>query len=182
MRDSPSPTDWPPLDGRSFVLSEEFGLTLVDLVGRLASNYPHMDFSDAVANVFEWFDGRLRDDPMFLGPPRFPTREAFLAYLRQAVWNAARLTERQRKRHHFVTALPRNQAIIVREIDPEECAELLDAVEHLEEPHKTVFHRYFFDEEDLGVLASAYDLTEDEIYDLYTEAIDVLRAMLLPGQ
>jgi DNA-directed RNA polymerase specialized sigma24 family protein len=137
-----------------------------------------MDFTDAVANVFAWFDGKLSVDPGFISVVKFPTHGSFLAYLRQATWNAARLTERERKRHQHIESLPDGPGIIVRQVQPEELSLLLEAVDSLDEPHKTIFHRYFVDEENLDMLASTYGLSEQQIYDIYTEAVDILAERL----
>ena len=151
---------------------------LVDLVSKLAKRYPKMDFTDAVANVFTWFDRKLSNNRRFINSRRFPTYSAFKAYLRQAVWNAALLTERERRRYKHITALAEEQAIVVHEISIEERTILLEMVEKLSEPHKTIFHQYFFDEEDLPMLASTYDLHEAQVYQLYVEAVDMLAALL----
>ena len=89
---------WPPADGRAYIRSEHFAHLLVDLAGSLAARYSGMDFTDAVAQVFAWFDGKLAEDPRFINRRRFRTEGALRAYLRQALWNAARLAERRRKR------------------------------------------------------------------------------------
>jgi hypothetical protein len=174
---NPSP-EWPPRDGREFIRSEAFGYILIAVVTYLARKYRNMDFTDAVANVFAWFDHKLSEDPAFISAVKFPTQGSFLAYLRQATWNAARLAERERKRHRQVGPLPDGRGIIVREVDPEELSLLLEAVDSLPEPHKTIFHRYFMDEEDLSMLGSIYDLTEEQIYDIYSEATDLLAEKL----
>jgi len=165
---------WPPADGRKFIHSDLFGKMLVGLVSELAKSYPNMDFTDAVANVFTWFDRKLSRNRRFINPRRFPTVASFVAYLRQAVWNAARLTERERRRDKRIEAPRDDRPIVIREMTPEERAELLEVVEALPEPHKTVFHRFFFDEEDLSVLASTYSLSEEQVRRVYEEAVDML--------
>ena len=175
-RNEPAP--WPPDDGEAFIRTERFGALLVDLVVHLAQKYPRMDFADAVAKVFTWLDTKLVADPQFINSLRFPRPESFVAYLRQAVWNAARLAERERRRHNEIKALPRGQDMIVREVSPEELSELIEAVESLLEPHKTVFHQYFFDEVPFSAIASIYNLTEEDVRDKYIEAVDMLRERL----
>jgi len=169
---------WPPQDGKKFIRSDEFGRILISLVRQFIYRYPQMDFTDAVAHVFTWFDKKLSLNRRFINARRFPTATAFTAYLKQSIWNAALLTQRERSRSRHIEAPSGQQLPVVRIIDPEERANVLEAVEALPEPHKTVFHYYFFDEGDLRMLASVIDRTEAEIYRLYEEAIDMLMEQL----
>ena len=57
-------------------------------------------------------------------------------------------------------------------------AELHEAIDSIPEPHRTVFDRYFFDEEDLSTIASIYNLSEERAQTLYAEAIDMLASRL----
>jgi hypothetical protein len=169
---------WPPQDGKEFIRSNEFGKILISLVRQFTYRYPQMDFTDAVAHVFTWFDKKLSINRRFINSRRFPTVAAFRAYVRQSIWNAALITQRERQRHKQIEAPSGRQALIVRVIDPEERAMALEAVESLPEPHKTVFNSFFFDEQDLCMLASIIDRTEAEIHQLYVEAVDMLRDQL----
>lgn len=153
-----------------------FGVMLVELTSHLAARYPDMDFTDAVAQVFVWFDRKVSENRRFINSRRFPTISAFLAYLRQAVWNAARLTMRQRRRRQAVEALPVDRPIASSAMGADERVELLEMVEALPEPHKTVFHKFFFDEEDLAMIASILNLTESRVERLFEEAVDMLAA------
>ena len=63
MTEEEAETRWPPDDGRRLIRSEYFGELLVGLVGQLSVRYPHMDFTDAVAQVFAWLDAKLARDP-----------------------------------------------------------------------------------------------------------------------
>jgi DNA-directed RNA polymerase specialized sigma24 family protein len=160
----------------AYARSPEFGEALLDLANQLAARYPYMDFSDAVAHVFTWLDGRLEREPGFVSAKRFPTLSAFRAYLRQAVWNAARLAERKRQRHEPIEALPADRPIARQELGPEERSSLLGLVGTLQEPHKSIFVRYFLEEEELSSLAAAYGCTEGEVRCLYEEAVDRIAA------
>ncbi len=171
-----SPAKWPPKDGKKFIRSEGFGLMLVELTTDLASRYPRLDFSDAVAHVFAWFDRKLSKNRRFINTRRFPTVAAFKAYLRQAVWNAARLAMRQRRQREAIEALPIDQPIVSKEMRPDDRLQLIEMVEGLPEPHKTVFHKFFFDEENLAMIASILNLTEARVEQLYEEAVDMLAA------
>ena len=165
---------WPPENGRDFVRSDDFGRMIVALTRDLAARYPTMDFTDAVAHVFMWFDGKLSMNRRFINPRRFPTQQSFQAYLRQAVWNAARLAERTRKRRQDIEALPINRPIVSAPMGPESRVQLLEMVEGLSEPHKTVFYKLFFDEEDVAMIASILGFTEEHVHRLFEEAVDML--------
>ncbi len=172
-------SNWPPDSGKQFIRSDTFAQMLLFLVKGLASKYPKMDFSDAVAQVFTWFDKKLSHNSRFINRRRFPSVNAFEAYLRQCVWNSARLTERVRKRQQRLEALKVDEEIVAHETTTEELAILSEAVDLLSEPHKTIFCRLFFDEEDVHTIASILNRTQKEIIQLYEEAIDLLGEELL---
>src|SRR5262245_10654451 len=100
---------WPPSGGLEFARSREFGELLIETGNQLAKKYPRIDFTDAVAHVDQWLDGRLVKEPDFLNLARFPTLSAFRAYVKQAVWNAGRIAARKRKRNEPLEALPVNE-------------------------------------------------------------------------
>lgn len=165
---------WPPQDGKQFVHSDGFGALLLDVVSNLSDKYPKIDFTDATAIVFAWFDGKLAKNRRFINSRRFPTLSAFRAYVKQSVWNAGRLTERQRSRRSSVEAVSVDDSIAVVSLTAEERTALLDQADRLPYPHKDVFERAFFNEEDLSFIASVLGKSEDEIHQLYEEAIDML--------
>ncbi len=165
---------WPPENGKTFIRSSVFGVMIVELTHQLARRYPKMDFTDAVAQVFAWFDLKLSENRRFINARRFPTIGAFRAYLRQCLWNSARLAMRKRHRRETIEALPADQPIISTEMRAEDRVQLLEMVDGLPEPHKTVFHKFFFDEEDLAMIASILDLTEEQAQRIYEEAVDML--------
>jgi hypothetical protein len=169
-----SSEEWPPSDGGDFIRSDEFARTLVDLAVYLGRRYPHMDFTDAVAHVFAWFDGKLAKDSDFISRERFRTRNAFLAYLRQALWNAGRLAERRRKQRKKIESLPTDEQIVDRRLSPEEIAYLIEKKEALPEPHRTVLWRLFFEEDDPPMIAATLGLTVEEVLRIYEEALDML--------
>jgi hypothetical protein len=163
---------WPPSDGRGFVRSEEFGLPLLEIAEILAERYRQMDFTDGVAQIFTWFESRLKREPDFFNERRFPTITSFKAYLRQALWNAARLAERKRANRQRIEALSAARPITSRDLQLNERDQLLDLVQQLSEPHKTIFTRYFFDEEEPQTIASSYGYTEKDVLRIYIEAVD----------
>jgi hypothetical protein len=168
---------WPPTDGRAFICSDSFGRLLLRLTSELAARYTAMDFTDAVAHVFVWFDQKLEAEPHFISDRRFPTLGAFSAYLRQAIWNAARLAERERRRRERIQALPADRPIVCEEPSPQELAALLETVDRLPEPHRTIFDKIFFEEDkSVAMLAAVLARSDEEIVSIYEEAIDMLGA------
>jgi hypothetical protein len=165
---------WPPVNGKEYIKSEAFGRLLVRLTTELAQHYSYMDFTDAVAMVFAWFDQKLKTNRRFINKRRFSSEKAFIAYLKQAIWNAARLTERQRIREHQVNALSADQVLLYEEASPEELSKLHEIVEKLPDPHKTVFQRFFFEEDDPVMIASILDMSESQVHSLFEEATDML--------
>ncbi len=163
---------WPPPDGKAFVHSERFGDLLLQIVRELETKYPHIDFTDATAIVFAWFDGKLAKNRRFINPDRFPTPSSFRAYVKQSVWNAGRLSERQRSRQPEVEELPVDDSIAIETLTAEERASLMEKADTLPFPEKDVFERIFFDEEDVAMVASVLGKTEAEIHRIYDAAID----------
>lgn len=166
--------DWPPPNARAFVRSEDFGRLVLETVGALAGRYPQMDFSDAAAHIFAWFDGKTSKNRRFINSRRFPTLSSFKAYVRQSAFNAGRLAARQRQQRARIESLPPDEPIAAGQLSAEQRALLQDQADKLPEPHKSVFERKFFDEEDCAMIASILGKTEREIHRLYEEAIDLL--------
>lgn len=171
---------WPPHNGREFIRSEAFAQTLLSLVKELAAHYPRMDFTDAVALLFEWFDHKLSKNRSFINSTRFRTENAFRAYVKQALWRYALLAERQRQRHEDLTTRVVTRQTISSQATPEELESVREAVVSLPEPHRTVFLRLFLDEEDPSIIADALNLTPRMVSELYEDAVDLLQARLFP--
>jgi hypothetical protein len=170
---------WPPQDGKGFIRGESFGSLLVEIATDLAVRYPDRDFSDAVAQVFVWFDGTLARNRRFINTRRFPTFAAFQAYVRQAVWNAARMADRTRRRRQEIEVPPLDEPIASRELGPEERVQLREMVDRLPEPHLTIFLKVFFDEENPAWIASTQGqgFTGDQVQRIFEEAVDMLGDM-----
>ena len=165
---------WPPQKGKDFIRSDAFGKMLVELVNYLSHYYPRKDFTDAIALVYVWFDNKLSKNRRFINKRRFPTINMFKAYLRQAVWNASRATERRRARQLEIET-PTSDYPITRHISsPEEQASIAECVDKLPETHKTVFSYFFFQEVDPSMICSILSRSESEIHSLYQEALDML--------
>lgn len=173
---TPRPSEpWPPPNGIDFVRSNAFGRLLVDIVSDHTRRYPRLDFSDAVAVVFDWFDRKLKQNRRFINARRFPSLRSFQAYLRQAVWNAALQAEKKRQRREQVVPLPIDRFSSPGRVDPAKLDKILESVDALPEPHKTVFHRFFLDEDDPALIAGSLGLSEEEFWAAYEEAIDMLK-------
>jgi hypothetical protein len=165
---------WPPEDGREFIRSNAFGEMLLELASTLAAREKSLDFSDAVAQVFVWFDRTLSRNRRFINERRFPSRDSFKAYLKQALYNAGLLAERRRRREGFIEELSDDLPIASTAMGPEQRVEFLDLLDSLPEPHKTIFYRLAFENEDPALVASIHDLSEEEVYRLYEEAVDMV--------
>ncbi len=170
--------DWPPKNGRAFVRSDEFGRMLISEVERLAHLRRDLDFVDAVATAYEWFTRRLNRNGHFINKRRFPTEARFRAYLRQALFNAARMARRKRDKGEELSAVPADHQIVDgSELSLEERDKLLQLVDQLEEPSKSIFEGVFFGENELHLVAGALGLNEDEGSRIYEEALDELEKL-----
>lgn len=169
-----NPMSWPPPNAKEFVRSEAFGQLVLEAVDGLARRYPQMDFTDAAAHLFSWFDAKTSKNRRFINSRRFPTISSFKAYLRQSAFNAGRLAARERQLHARIESLSADEPIASGQLSAEQLATLQDQAEKLPEPHKSIFERKFFDEEDCSIIASILGKTEREIHRLYEEAIDLL--------
>jgi hypothetical protein len=168
---------WPPPNGKKFIESEDFGALVVDEAKRLIKKFPRYDFTDAVAHVYTWFSKKVSRNRRFINSKRFPTAEAFVAYIRAALWNASRISARSRQRQREISALPVEEPITDDRFSLENLDQLLERVEALNDPHKTVFTAIWLDEaseHELAMLAGALDRTLQEVYRIYEEAIDML--------
>jgi len=168
------PAAWPPPNGARFIRGEGFGRLLLQVVEELARKYPTRDFTDGAAQVFAWFDGKLKQNRRFINGRRFPTESAFRAYLRQSVWNAARMAERRRRKGQVLRALPADRKLVSSGANPQQMAALRESVETLEEPYKSVLEQFFFEGSDIDRIAAFFGKTRGQVVELYEEAIDRL--------
>jgi DNA-directed RNA polymerase specialized sigma24 family protein len=134
-----------------------------------------MDFTDALAQVFNWFDERIKAEPGFINRERFPTWSSFRAFTKQSIWNAADLAEEERQRRHTIAALPSNRLIAPQTLTPEERDELNERIQNLPFPHSLVFAAYALHEEHLAEIAGAYGWSLEYVQELFAEALDMLR-------
>lgn len=165
--------DWPPDDGRQFIKGDAFALMLLDLAQQYSRRIPHMDFSDAVAHAFLWFDQRLDKEPDFISAQRFATRGAFRRYVGQIILNSGRLAQRQMSRAQRLDEVE----FLARPaggLSPEERATVHEAVEKLEEPYRSIIERYFLGDEDLAMVVSALGYPAADAQALFIEALDRL--------
>ncbi|QOI99501.1 MAG: hypothetical protein HRU70_02995 [Phycisphaeraceae bacterium] len=143
--DPPPPADaWPPEESADrFIRSERFALLVLMVVEHLATRYPRMDFSVAAGTFFEWIDRRVASDPGFFGSGRFPSERSFSSYVHQAVWNAGRLADRQRRRERRgrFEPFPARVDLVSNELGPEYLAVLHDCIDRLSDLEREVFER-----------------------------------------
>jgi hypothetical protein len=165
---------WPPTNGLRFIRGEAFGRLLLEVAEQLVRRYPNRDFTDGVAQVFAWFDGKLKQNRRFINGRRFPNEGAFRAYLRQAVWNAARAAERGRRKGRVVRAMAADENLVSTAPGPQQMAMLRESVTALSEPYKSVLEQIFYEESDLAHVAELLGRTRRQAEQLYDEAIDRL--------
>ncbi len=164
---------WPPKNGREYIHSEEFGNLVVSEARKVGEAHPTLDLADSVATTFQWFNTTLNANRNFISKKRFPTVGSFRAYIRQMVYNAGMRAFRIRKKRQDLSSVPESDMVIDSpSASAERKEELLNFVERLEEPHKTVFTRYFFDEDQFYLIAVSTNCTEDEAQKIYEEAVD----------
>ncbi len=167
---------WPPKDGRAYVHSEAFGELVVHELNRLSKTHPRLDLADAAAIVFHWFNSKLNANRNFISRKRFPTVSGFRAYVRQMLYNAGMYAIRLRSKNQDLTEVPESEAVVDSpSASLQAKKELLKLVDLLEEPHKSIFTRFFLDEEELYLIATALDITEDNAHTIYEEAVDRIR-------
>ncbi len=168
--------DWPPKNSRKFVRSEDFGNIIVEEVVRLGDAYPNLDLTDAAATAFQWFNSKANSNRSFIGKKRFPSLSSFRAYVRQLLYNAGLRARRLRKVHIELSAVPENETVTESpETSLQQKERLLDLVQNLPEPHKSVFESYFFDETPLHLIGGKLD--EKEAQRLFEEAVDLLQEL-----
>ena len=173
-----SEAQWPPKDGRSYIHSEDFGKLVVDEAVRLGCIYQNLDLADSVATTFQWLNSKLNENRNFISRKRFPSRSAFRAYIRQMIYNSGVRAYRFREKHLDLTAVPPDDSVIDSpSASLQQKEELLKLVNQLEEPHKTVITRYFFDEDPLHLIATCLDLDENQTQEIYEEAVDEVRRL-----
>ncbi len=145
-----------------------------------------MDFTDAVALVFAWFDDKVRKkDVDFINAERFPSRSAFVAYIRHAIWNAARLSERQQARRGSIELSSLDDSVLtqlqnseVASPSPEEHLILAELVDELEEPHRTIIREIVFSRTPLFELSEILRLSVRRLGKALDEAIDILMSRM----
>jgi hypothetical protein len=169
-----APSVWPEPDPTQFIYSSRFGQLMLDLAGAFIDRFPGKDFTDAVSQVFGWLDAKLKEEPNFINADRFPTRDSFLAYVSQALWNAVNMVGREGERRDRQGLLPLDRPLETHGSTPQEAALLSGRLEALPEPQRTVVERILFDQGSLEDAARAIGQTADKVADLFEQAISFL--------
>jgi len=175
LPNSPNKAPWPPEDGPSFVRSDRFGTLVIEIARSLTERYRTMDFTDAAARVFAWFDQRLAADRDFISEARFPSLSSFRAYVRQAIWNDARRAARAERSRQRAELRHRQQATEKRAVLPEEAGALAEQLDRLPEPHRSVTTGLLLTGQEVGDVAGALGLSITEVQQIYEAAIDMLQ-------
>ena len=173
-----TPTDdtWPPPDGDAFIRSERFGALIVDLAAELMVRNPSMDFTNAVARVFVWFDERAAEEPGFLAR-RFDGIRALRAYVRRALLNDARRTERQKRLEEPLgTSEPAQEG---REpMGAVDLRHLREAMATLPMEQQRVLMAIVVENRRVKDVAEMLGLHRKKVSRLFAEALDAVRAAL----
>jgi hypothetical protein len=130
---------WPPERADQYFRSEAFGKVMLEIVQLLTKRYRHIDFSDAIATAFVWFESRGKKDPEFLRAGKFPTFGAFRAYVRQALWNSARAAERNRRAHKELNAPEMDSELVSPCVSPVWLAAFHECRDRLPKTLRSVF-------------------------------------------
>ena len=168
--------EWPPADGKNYIRSDEFGNLVLEIAVHLMERYPTLDFSNAVARVFVWFDAKLHADSRFISADRFRSRFAFRAYVRQSLWNDARRTARDQRTRRELQAADELERMAAKELGPEDAATLHDEVRRLPLPHLMIVEWLVFESAEVAFVAEALSLSEEEVTSLFEEALEILGA------
>ena len=98
-----------------------------------------------------------------------------MAYVRQAVWNAARLTERQRQRYEKrIEPLDLDREVPSGGFSPESRAALAEEIENLPDLQPTILDRLVNSDATVESLASELGVSEESIVQIINEAADAL--------
>ena len=166
---------WPPSDAAAFIRSEAFGQLVLDVAAALARRYRRMDFTNAAARVFVWFDRKVAEDPQFLSAKRFPRPSALRAYLRQALWNDARRTERDEHRQRALAHVSFDESPDEWGVSPEDAVMLQELLDRLPSLHRRIVRALVFGEQTVAKLSVALGVSKRRVAALFREAIDRLR-------
>ena len=173
--------EWPPYRADEYFRSERFGEVTISIVRMLTQKYPAIDFSDAVATTFVWFERTGNENPDFLRSGRFPTEAAFRAYVRQALWNAARAAARSRASRKELVDPGDGSHLVSPEVSPAWLAAFHECRDRLPPGLQRILE-FMHDENDPpnGLsrdewAASVLGCTSDEVDRGYMRACDLIR-------
>lgn len=179
--------DWPPERADEYFQNDTFGNLMLEIVQHLTEKYRHIDFTDAVATAFVWFERRGREDPDFLRAGKFPTIGAFRAYVRQSLWNSARAAERNRRAHKELNPPDDGAELVSAEVSPLWLAAFHECCDHLPEPFRSVFDLMQDEDDPPGGLsrdkwaAAVLDMNVDQFDHAYGEACNRIRKCMGNG-
>ncbi|MCZ6835796.1 MAG: hypothetical protein O7G85_08485 [Planctomycetota bacterium] len=157
-----------------YIQSDDFGNLILELSAYLTRSYPSIDFTNAVARVFVWFDAKLRAEPGFISQMRFPTPSAFRAYVRQSIWNDGRRTERDERARPSHQRLDAAREATSRDPEPSSVAMAREQLRRLPLPHLMIVERIVFEDSDPAELAEELALTREEVTSLLEEGLELM--------
>jgi hypothetical protein len=167
--------DWPPENGLEFVQSETFGRELLAICEEIRRRHPELDFSDSVAEIFEWLDKRLSREPRFLNQGAFPSFSAFRGYIRTGLLRVALLRKRQsRRKGEF---LPYDSSLLDPGPSPEAIAIRDEMIDRLGSPCAEIVRKLFNStREEIGLFAADLRLAPEKLEEQFERCLDRLRS------
>jgi hypothetical protein len=168
------PEKWPPTDSSEYIHGESFGRLMLDVAKQLMGRYRSMDFTDAVAQVYAWLDGRVEREPDFVSGGRFKSQAAFVAYVKQAMWNAGRLAARKRKRQESLGILSIEDAMDPLDVNAEAAGAMVDQLDQLPELQHKVLYHYLLKEKTVEQVAATLGLSLKMTVALYEKALSAV--------
>lgn len=176
MADTTRQESWPPISDEDFIRGEEFGTLLIEAGELLTSKYAVMDFTDAVARTFVWFDLQVKKDPEFLRR-RFKNKSECKAYVGACLFNYARQARRQetlsrrRLEYNVLESAEKDESFADRQM-------LWDAIYTLSERMREIVVALVVDKISIRMTAQRLGISRSLVSKEYMAAIDKLRKNL----
>lgn len=175
MKDVPADS-WPPIDSEGFIRSDRFGNKILQLSQVLQRSHHGLDFSDAVAYMFEWLDDKLVAEPDFFNAGRFPSESALWAYLRLALLRVA-LNQHRKTRRRSARQRPMDSQVFSTSPPPLALAIRDEMIDRLGYPCSEIVRRLLEGSDgDLSLLAGVIGLDPDEFERALEGCLDRLAA------
>jgi hypothetical protein len=179
--------NWPPARADEYFRGEAFGRLMLEVVQFLTKRYSRIDFTDAVATAFVWFARRGEQDSGFLRSGKFPNPNAFRAYVRQSLWNAARAAARNRLARQKLQSPVQGTELVSPDLSPLWLAAFHECRDRLPDPFRRVFDLMQDEDDPPGGLsrdqwaATILDWDAERVDRAYKEACHRIRQCMEKG-